>query len=306
MKNFYFFVGIFLLALFTLHSSVADAAEIYFGAHNPAVGVGSIFEVGVFLNTEGQSINAVEGRILFPDDLVRLTEVRDGNSFLSLWMQRPEVPASAEGLLEAQQEVFFSGLVPGGFTGEDGYLFSLFFEAIQKGQARVEISAEQILLADGQGSKAVVKQAPLVLSIEDSEKVNELPFLDDSDPPAPFTPQVARDATLFDGKWFLVFAAQDKGYGISHYEVQENEGAWKRAASPYLLEDQNLRSSLAVKAVDRTGNERIETLAPQNPAKWYENWIIWGIISGIGIAFLFGAIGKILWKKKTQRGNEKL
>ena len=30
-----------------------------------------------------------------------------------------------------------------------------------------------------------------------------------------------KDPNVFDGKWFLVFAALDKGSGIDHYEVME-------------------------------------------------------------------------------------
>ena len=183
-------------------------------------------------------------------------------------------------------EIFFSGLVPGGFTGEDGYLFSLFFEATRQGEARIETDSEQVLLADGKGSKAAVTRAPLVLDIVgEAQAVNELTPLEDSTLPESFSPQVSRDASIFDGKWFVAFVAQDKGFGVSHYEVQEGAGAWKKAVSPYLLEDQSLRSPIAVKAVDKAGNERIETLVPQNSAKWYENWLVWGIINQIGILF---------------------
>jgi len=296
---------VFLFVLFSVFAPMAQAAEIYFGVHNPSVGVGSIFGVGVFLKTGGENINAIEGKILFPREQVTLKEVREGNSLVSLWIQKPEMPASAEGFDEAQQELFFSGLVPGGFTGEDGYLFSLFFEAKQKGQVRIETEAEQILLADGQGSKASVEQAPLTLMIEEGERVNELPPFNDPDPPESFTPQVARDSSIFGGKWFLVFSAQDKRSGIDYYEIQETRekrqktSGWIKAESPYLLQDQGLRSYIYVKAVDKAGNERIETLARQNPEKWYENPITWSIIIGIGGALVFW-----LWRKKNTKYHE--
>ncbi len=290
----------FSLMLFVAPLSV-EAAEIFFGARNPSVGIESIFEVGVFLKTDGENINAVQGKITFPDSLLKLKEVRDGNSLVNLWIKKPEAGLPSEALAK-EGEIIFSGLVPGGFIGEDGYLFSLFFETKQKGQARIIAADEQILLADGQGSKASVKQAPLVISIKDTQKVDELPPLNDLDSPEFFTPQTAQDPSVFDGKWFLVFAAQDKASGISHYEIQEGVRAWEEAASPYLLEDQNLRSSIAVKAVDKAGNERIERLEAQNPAKWYENWIIWGIISGIGIVFVMWRVLKIR-STKSEIGN---
>jgi len=36
----------------------------------------------------------------------------------------------------------------------------------------------------------------------------------DIEPPEDFTPAVVQNSTMFDGKYFLVFAAQDKGSGL--------------------------------------------------------------------------------------------
>ena len=288
IQNLLFFS--FLFSFFIL-TSAANAAEIYFGVQNSSVGVGSIVEVGVLLRTEGANVNAVEGKILFPRELVTLKEVREGNSLVNLWVKKPEAQEAGS--------LFFSGLVPSGFSGEDGYLFSLFFETTQEGEVRIETDSEQVLLADGKGSKAIIKKAPLVFDIEgEAQAVNELAPLEDSTLPESFSPQVSREADIFGGKWFLVFVAQDKGFGVSHYEVQEGAGAWKKASSPYLLEDQSLRSSISVKAVDKAGNERIEILEPQNPARWYQSLFVWFII--IGVVCLFGLAAR-LWRKQMQK-----
>jgi hypothetical protein len=39
--------------------------------------------------------------------------------------------------------------------------------------------------------------------------------------------------------------------------------SFKKAESPYVLEDQSLRSYVVVKAVDKAGNERVEILYPR-------------------------------------------
>jgi len=101
---------------------------------------------------------------------------------------------------------------------------------------------------------------------------------------------------MFEGKYFLVFATQDKKSGIAHYEVQENRRQkiesrkWIETESPYILKDQELRSYIFVKAVDKAGNERIAVVEPRYPIKWYEMYEIWGII----IVMIF--IGYIFWK----------
>jgi len=130
-------------------------------------------------------------------------------------------------------------------------------------------------------------------------------------------PEVSRDPNIFDGKWFLVFATQDKGSGIDHYEVLERRelkiqklgfskekslhskfyilNPWRVAESPYLLKDQELKSYIYVKAIDKAGNERVATLSPRNLLKWYEIWWLWGIII-IGIIIIY-AVWRILRKK---------
>jgi len=60
-----------------------------------------------------------------------------------------------------------------------------------------------------------------------------------------------------------------------------------------------LKSYIYVKAVDKSGNERIAELPPQNPLEWYENYLIWVIIIAGGIIVYF--VGRILWKKKIFR-----
>jgi len=65
--------------------------------------------------------------------------------------------------------------------------------------------------------------------------------------------------------------------------------------SPYLLKDQKLKSFIYVKAVDKAGNERIATLAPRYPLKWYEKWENWIII--IIVTFILYLLWKVIKSK---------
>ena len=285
-----------LLLLVAFH---ADAAEIFFGTHSKDIGVGSTFEVGVFIDTNGQSVNAVEGRILFPEETLELAGLYTGNSMLNLWIEQP--------VLVSEGTVSFSGVVPGGFAGEKGYLFSLVFKASRKGDPAISVSYERVLLNDGNGSEAKLTKAPMELHIAEGLPVQTFqPPLDDS-PPESFTPTVGRDPSVFGGKYFLAFTAQDKGSGINHYEVKEKAASgsfkgifsrvsWVTTDSPYLLEDQSLKSVLQVKAVDTSGNQRVAQIPAPNPLPWYENYIVWSIIVII-TAIIF--VGYKAWKKRS-------
>lgn len=279
----------------------AEAAGLTLGTTAAEVEIGKPFEVGVFLNTQGEQINAVEGRIAFPVGALAFSGVRDPGSVVSFWVERPTVRGA---------EVAFSGIVPGGFLGDRGYLFSIIFEARTLGEVALITGGERLLRHDGEGTAASVRRAPLRLTVVERIAVPVPGFLPpyDADPPDPFTIELVRDPNLAEGKWVAVFAAQDKGSGINRYEIREHRragdtmGGWEVAESPYVLKDHELRSFLTVKAVDNARNERTSVLAPRYPLRWYERYgaRVGGAV-GVLVACLI-AIVVTVWKKR-RNGN---
>jgi hypothetical protein len=115
----------------------------------------------------------------------------------------------------------------------------------------------------------------------------------DATPPEDFKPEISKDPAIFEGKYFLSFATADKTSGVDHYEIleepqknllgriftqnqhkteHETTQNWKVGESPYLLEDQSLKTKILVKAVDKAGNEKISEIIP--PEKPFPYWII--------------------------------
>jgi len=280
----------FIICCLLLFITPVFAAEIFFGVQNQKIGLDKLFEAGVFINTENEPVNTIAGKIKFSSEFLELKEAREGNSIINFWIEKP---TTKEG------EVVFSGITPGGYIGQNGYLFSLIFKAKKVGETTITTAEEQMFLNDGQGSKASIKQAPLFLQIEENVPGGEFSLPGDSEKPEPFELTVAQDSNIFGGKYFLVFATQDKGSGIDRYEVQESRKQkienrkWVAAESPYVLKDQGLKSYIYVKAIDRAGNERISELSPAKPLAWYEKYLIWYII----ILVIVFCIGKFLWKK---------
>ena len=116
------------LCLLLLSAGNVHAAEISAGIPATAIGVGDSFIVPITLNTMGENINALEGDVWYPRQLLTLREIRDGNSILNLWVERP---ADINGVIH------FSGITPGGFAGASGEILSLVFEARSSGSAVV-------------------------------------------------------------------------------------------------------------------------------------------------------------------------
>ncbi|MBI4281037.1 hypothetical protein HY628_02470 [Candidatus Uhrbacteria bacterium] len=76
MKRYIFFLVIILFP------ATGWAAEFYFGVPSQEIPTESLFEAGVFLNTENERINAIQGSVLIPETFV-FKEIRDGGSIVN-------------------------------------------------------------------------------------------------------------------------------------------------------------------------------------------------------------------------------
>jgi hypothetical protein len=275
----------------------SKGAGIFFGANSKSVSVDSKFEVGVFLNTQNESINAIEGEIKFPADYFELQGFYSGGSIVSFWITQPSL--SSGGV------VSFSGITPGGLNSAKGYLFSLILKAKKTGDASIISDNEKILLNDGQGSPVDITKAPLALKITKSGNSQNFVPLYDPNPPETFLPQISRDKNIFDNKYFLAFATQDKGAGIDHYEIMETgllgffssifyKNQWAIAESPYVLEDQTLTSFIYIKAIDKAGNQIIVKVNPKNYLLVYAYYFVWIAM----VVFILAFAIKKTWRKK--------
>lgn len=281
------FVLISCLAVFA--AMPAFAANLFFEAKSQGFTQGDEFLVNVFLNTDGESVNAAEGKVFFPPQILEIKEVRDGDSIINFWIERPKA---------SNGEILFSGIVPGGYQDAKGFLFSVVFHAKADGAGAVEMRGARALLNDGQGTPANLTTPPFQFSVSPATSTapSKIEAVEDNEPPEEFRPGIAQSPELFDGKYFLVFATQDKGSGIDRYEAREGEGPFVAAESPYVLRNQNLDEKIFVKAVDKAGNVRAEILYPPNFRPWYRSYWIFGILM-IGAMFVAWIAGKILWRR---------
>ena len=248
-----FLLSIILNSLFIIPSALAGEIKFVLGETNF---LSNEFKIEAVLDSE-EPINALEGEIFFSGGYAGLESVSDGNSIINFWIQRPR--ATANNHLE------FAGVIPGGFKGRQGGLFTMIFKSksqLNPGEKIPNfIVAQKIrgLVNDGQPSAAKLVLAPFDLIIPSETGRTKLK---DYDPPENFTPEIGRDPLVFAGKYFLVFGTQDKDSGVSYYEVKEGGRSFLRAKSPYLLVNQSLTEWIFVRAVDYAGNIREATVQP--------------------------------------------
>jgi hypothetical protein len=264
-------------------------AQIYFGLQNLAVPVGETFEVGVFLDGQGQSLAAIESELKIPSGL-ELLDIRSGNSVINLWLDKPAAVGSS---------LQFSGIIPGGFSGDRGELMTLVMTANSLGEQRLETGETKILLNDGAGTAAQVIPAPMAIMVVAEGEIEEYDQPLDLEPPEIFVPVIVDPAQF--GEWTLVFLTQDKLSGVAYYEVKEGSGEWVRAESPYTLADQDLHSRIFVRAIDEAGNIREVKMNPSHPLPWHGSPLFWGILAGVLVAVALTLATRRVWFRKLIR-----
>ncbi len=310
MKNKLKIIILFSIFYFLFYLQ-ASAASLNLVSPASEIGVGQQFQIDLMLDAEGKDINAVEGKVVFPENLLELKAIYTGNSIINFWV---EPPAQKDG------EIKFSGVIPGGFSGvlnpyykekKPGKVFSLIFNTKSEGSSVIEIRDAKVLLNDGKGTATQVQISNFQFLISNQILIPQIPTAEtkDTDPPELFTPEVSRDPNIFGGKWFLVFTAPDKGSGIDYYVIHEsarkkeatriNIKDWTVAESPYILKDQKLRSYIYMKAIDKAGNERFAVLPPKF-ALWYKKPLVYIIGGLIGLVVLL-LVARWLWRKLKYR-----
>ena len=278
-----FCILIFAFWIFT--AAPAFAADVFFDATSKQFPQGGDFLLSVFLNTERHSINAVEGRLVFPSELLDMLEVRDGDSAVTFWIKKPQFLTS--------NTLEFSGITPGGLLGTKQFLFAVLFRAKRSGDGTVMVNELQVLQNDGYGTRARITSTPFLFSISTGSAPSRsvVEPMQDAVPPEDFTPVIIQNRDVFEGKNVLVFSAQDKGSGIDHYEVREGSLArYGEAESPFLLQNQALDKKILVKAVDKNGNERVVIIPARVHSAWWENYVLVGILIVFGLLAFYGIV----------------
>jgi hypothetical protein len=290
----YFFI---VLTVFAFFPFFVSAAEIHFRTDKNEVETGEQFLAEVFVSSD-ELLNAIEGRLVFSNETLQAQKILDGNSAINFWVEKPN--------LKTGGEIAFSGITPGGFSGKNILVFSIIFEVKKTGLISINLRDTKVLLNDGLGTEAPLAIYGItVSSVEFGNKnIKKEEILTDKNPPENFSPLIVSNKYLFEGKYALVFATQDKGSGVDYYEIKEYKFPllsffvkWKKIESPFLLRDQKLRSIILLKAIDGLGNERIVKINPTNSLLWYEIVFYWVII--ISISFCVFLASFKIWKKKN-------
>lgn len=274
------FFLIFLYSIsYILTPSFASAVELYF---EPSLGQyrqDDTFLTAIKIDAQGECINTVEANLSFPANALEAVDFSQGDSILAFWAKSPAIDQNT-GVIS------FIGGIPKGYCGNGNNLLGKIAFKVQKSgenkNAEIKfLEGTKVLLNDGQGTSAdlSLKTASFTILAEKSVIIRDEwqdTLKQDKIPPETFEIKISEAPDVFSGKYFVVFYTADNQTGIDHYEIKEGKGDWKTAVSPYLLQDQTLKSKISVKAIDKAGNEKISIFMPSSgsEAGWKDVIII--------------------------------
>lgn len=188
------------------------------------------------------------------------------------------------------------------------------------------LEGTRVLMNDGLGTEDVdLKKNDATVTISKSVMPNDKAWQNELNadrlPPEPFVIELHHSPSLFDNKYALVFYTSDKQSGVDYYEILEirsNEVigerqkrnplsyfgigekivGWKKAQTPYLLEDQDMRSTIKVRAVDKAGNERIVEYTPPESVIKIPFYLKWKIIVPALVAMIVTVVIFLTLRRK--------
>ncbi len=176
------FIGISLLILvlsfFALPAKAASkSARLYFLPASGTYEVGQNVSVRVSVDTEGQTINAVEDVITFANDTLKVTSFSKASTILNLWIRGPSYNNSTGEI------TFAGGILNSEFNGL-GRIFIINFKTIAVGHAWVRFSpSAQVLANDGLGTNIFSSTGRAEFTVQKRSSPVPVPYTEPADAP---------------------------------------------------------------------------------------------------------------------------
>jgi hypothetical protein len=261
-----------------------------------------VYVIEVLLNSDKESINAIEGEIKIPLQSINIEKISTGKSIVTVWLQEPSLNDSP---------IRFSGVIAKGFNGDRGVLFKIYATAKTSGEASI-LASGKAYLNDGNGTVREIAKKEESYSLAKFEKQEALAqaITVDETPPRILQSAISENEAMFDGKPFIIVHAKDDESGVSKYELglsdtrkdpkevaNDSSIQWQVFASPALLPDNFFEKYVYIKVEDKDGNiiaqlvSSPKQLSPENQISWLKKW--WGFC--ILIVIVFGLILIVRW-----------
>ncbi len=163
ISNNYFKIVLFVFCLSAGFSFVQEclAASLYLKPVQKTFTVGSTFDVSLFLNTGGHSVNTIEAELSFPVDKLQLISPSiDQKSIIELWVAQPTVDNNSG-------KALIRGGIPNGINTSEGLISKMSFRVKGVGRALLKINDNSSVLANnGRGENVLRSRASAIYDLK--------------------------------------------------------------------------------------------------------------------------------------------
>ncbi len=130
--------------------SLLQKATIFFSPRSGTFSEGTTFEVPLYVDTKGRSVNTFDLVIKYDPKKLAILQPSGSRSIIGIWVEPPSY-SNTEGILK------LTGVIPGGISTQSGLITTITFKAIGLGEARVSVSeTSEVLANDGYGTRVEI------------------------------------------------------------------------------------------------------------------------------------------------------
>ena len=153
------FLLIFSLTFF-FTSNVAHAATLSLSPSTGTFSVGSTFDVSIFMDTNGKSVNALSVALQFPPDMLQVVSPSLGQSVIGVWTSAPKFD-------NVSGKISLQGGIPGGITASDALISTVTFRIKSVGSAIIKfLDSSKVLLNDGLGTNSLSQTSSAIYNLK--------------------------------------------------------------------------------------------------------------------------------------------
>jgi len=151
-----FFFGIVTASI--LFVQITHAATLSFVSSANTASIGKTVTVSVRIDSQGQSVNAAQGTIVYPAGILQVVSINHSNSVFNIWGQEPAVNTSTGA-------ISFLGGGTNSFTGTSLYILDVTFMVKGAGLATLDFANAGVTAGDGTGANILTGTNPLSITV---------------------------------------------------------------------------------------------------------------------------------------------
>lgn len=147
MNKLFLLFSILIFSLCLTNIVQAASSSLYLSPSSGSFLVGSTFTVSIFVNTDGNNINAIKADLKFDPRKLQIASPTTGKSFVSVWISQPSY-SNIDGF------IYFQGGTPSpGINTSSGLVSTITLRVIAPGETTISfLDSSQVLLDDGKGT----------------------------------------------------------------------------------------------------------------------------------------------------------